>query len=1071
MPLEPGQKLSHYRLVEKIGEGGMGVVWKAEDIVLRRTVALKFLPPEVVSEASRTERFILEARAASAINHPHIAQVHEFGQHEGTHFIAMEYIEGKTLRRLARNSEMKLEEFLEVMIQVTDALAKAHRKGIVHRDVKPENIMVNEDGLAKVLDFGLAKLIEQPVSIGELSEAQTQPPPRTERGVVLGTAHYMSPEQARGRPVDARSDIFSLGVVMYEVAAGQLPFQGDSKVEVLSAILQKEPRPVSELNEKVPPRFERVIHSALAKRPDDRYQNIKDLRADLLEVQQEVTGTPALPGAGVQDFSPLRSPPCHKHNLPLQRTPFVGREREVAEVTVLLEDPACRLLTLIGPGGVGKTRLALQAAAEKIENFAHGVHFVSLAPLSSVEFVVPCIADSLKFNFYSRKDPKIQLLDYLREKQMLLLLDNFEHLLRGTGLISEILQNAPAVKLLVTSRERLALQAEWVVEVRAMTYPDKVKADEVEAYDAVQLFLQGARKISSGFSPSEEEMSYIVRICQLVEGMPLGVELASAWVRVLSCQEIAQEIEQNLDFLDTSLRDMPERHRSLRVVLENSWKLLSEEEREGFRRLSVFRGGCDRKAAQELGVSLLTLTSLIDKSLVRRNASGRYEMHGVLRRYAELKLHEVADEEETIQRLYSGYFAEFLHMRAEDLIGSRQRQALEEIGEELENVRTAWHWAVDRSRNDEIEKSLESLYFFYEIQGRFHEGEAAVDRAVKAFGEPGLKAEEVSEEHEVIFGRLLVRQGAFCSLLSRYERARKLVEKSLSIFRDVGNRKETAFSLYHLGQVAYMQGEYAEADQLFREGLLIYREIDNRFGIARCLNNSGHVAYMQGRSTEADRLFRESLFIHREIGDQFGIARCLNNVGNVANMHEHYGEAKQLYRESLAIHREIGNIWGTAGPLNNLGNVASHLGEYAEAKRLYEESLTVFRETGDRWDISNCLNNLADVACTLGEYGESRQYFNESLKVARDIQAVPLVVEALVWMATLLVKQDEKEQAVELLALALGHPAIENERRNKDRAEKLLSRLETELPSNVAAVARERGRSKKLGAVVEEILT
>jgi non-specific serine/threonine protein kinase len=287
MPAEPGQTLSHYRLIKKIGEGGMGVVWKAEDVTLRRPVALKILPSEVASDASRRDRFFREARSASAINHPNIAQVYELGQQAGVHFIAMEFVEGKTLRQLASHKKLPLDRLLDVMIQVTDALAKAHHRGIVHRDLKPENLMINEDGLAKVLDFGLAKLIARPVAEGQCSQATTETALHTRPGTVMGTPHYMSPEQAKGEPTDHRSDTFSLGAVMYEMACGRRPFEGSSDAEVLSAILRETPPPISELNEQVPSQLQRVIHKALAKRRDDRYQDIKDLWVDLREIRRQ----------------------------------------------------------------------------------------------------------------------------------------------------------------------------------------------------------------------------------------------------------------------------------------------------------------------------------------------------------------------------------------------------------------------------------------------------------------------------------------------------------------------------------------------------------------------------------------------------------------------------------------------------------------------------------------------------------------------------------------------------------------------------------------------------------------
>jgi predicted ATPase/DNA-binding SARP family transcriptional activator len=371
--------------------------------------------------------------------------------------------------------------------------------------------------------------------------------------------------------------------------------------------------------------------------------------------------------------------PVPPHNLSAQSTPFIGREAELTDVQqLILNGSECRLLTLIGPGGIGKTRLAIQAAwqvaTEAIEAFPYGIYFIPLAPVGAAEFLVQTIAEALHFSFYTGSSPKTQLLNYLCEKEVLLILDDFEHLLNDVGavnLLSEILANAPKGKLLVTSRERLNLQEEWVIEIGGLPFPEidtaefletqRVQSPVIESYDALQLFVQSARRASVGFSLSAENVSYVVRICQLVGGMPLGIELASAWVRMLPCREIAQEIERNLDFLTTPVRNIPERHQSLRAVFEHSWKLLTPVERHLFRKLSVFRGGFRREAAEVVAdASLILLSALIDKSLLRRNTAGRYEMHHLLGQYAAEKLEEVINEKVQVQAQHARYYATFL---------------------------------------------------------------------------------------------------------------------------------------------------------------------------------------------------------------------------------------------------------------------------------------------------------------------------------------------------------------------------------------------------------------------------
>jgi len=801
--------------------------------------------------------------------------------------------------------------------------------------------------------------------------------------------------------------------------------------------------------------------------------SLKDLGVHLLKDLSEPQRIYQLthPALALQEFPALRSLSAHPHNLPPQPTPFLGRREELTEITGRLHDPTCRLLTLIGPGGIGKTRLSLQAAAEQIEAFPHGVYFVPLAPVNTPGLLVPTIADALKFTFYSREDQKVQLLNYLREKKLLLILDNFEHLIAGAELVADILTNAPQVKVLVTSRERLNLQGETLLELRGMEVPDEA-AGEIEGYSSVQLFLQGARRVLPSFSLSEEDKTCVARVCQLVEGMPLGILLAATWVRLLSCPEIVQEIEQSLDFLTTTLRDLPERHRSLRAVFDYSWNLLSEQERVALSRLSVFRGGFQRDAASQVaGVSLPILTSLVDKSLVLRVMTGRYDLHEVVHQYAEEKLRESPAEEARTHDRHWDYYAAFLQRREDDLRGRRQQEAQTEIRTEIENVRAGWRWAIMQGKIAGIDAALDSLFLFYDFQQWVPEGIEAFDRAVRA-----IKGQPATEATDRTIGRLLARQGALSYLFGPHDQARTLLHQALSIADRLGLSEERAFCFNHLGNIALTSGDYAEAERLLSASLTIYQATDNRRGVAVALNNLGNIAHAQGDYARARHLFQESLSMSQEIGDQRRIAIGFNNLGSVAHLLGEYAEAKRLHQESLAIKRALGGQWGISASLANLGVVAYLLGEYEEARTLHQESLVLCREIGDRRGMARSLNNLADAACALGEYQEAEAGFREALTTAMAIRAMPIVLHGLVGFATLLVKQAEttsgqdalKERAAELLALVSHHPASLKE--TKDRANHLLTQLAVQLPPSLLAAAQERGQAKTLEAAVTEIL-
>jgi predicted ATPase/predicted amidohydrolase/Tfp pilus assembly protein PilF len=639
------------------------------------------------------------------------------------------------------------------------------------------------------------------------------------------------------------------------------------------------------------------------------------------------------------------------HNLPPELAPFIDREEERARVASLLDDPSCRLLTLVGPGGIGKTRLALRVAVEKYDEFSNGAWFIPLAPTTSHEFLVSRVGESLGFSFFGRRDPEQQLLDYLRQKEMLLLLDNFEHLLAGADLVQDIIQGAPRIRILVTSRERLNLRYERVFQVGGMSLADGLAFDRPEPCPAVRLFVDAARRTGTSFMLSEQDRPDVLSICQLLGGMPLAIELAASWVRVLPPRGILEEIRRGLDFLTTSMRDVPERHRSIRAVFEHSWDLLSEQERQALMKLSVFRGGFSRRSAEAVaGVPLITLSLLIDKSLVRLDASERYDLLEVLRHYAYGKLTENPERTNAVRDGHSSYYAEFLRQQGEEFNGERQRKALDAVSRETENIQAGWQWALERVGEDTamvpvIDKYLHPLYSFHLKRGRYRDGDRAVAGAVERLREAAPATQEEGDAVRRVLGRALARQAALNVSLGGYAAARRLLEEGVSLLRASGCEKDVAFALNVLSNAAVREGRYEEARGLSEE----------------CLRIGG------------------------EIGDQLVEARALDNLGNIAMQLGDYGQAKELHERALAISRALGYLRGIAVNLNGLGNVAYNLGEVLKARAHYEESLSVLEDLENRMGMSVALSNLGNIAMDLGEYTEARDLLQQSLEIARDI--------------------------------------------------------------------------------------
>jgi predicted ATPase/DNA-binding SARP family transcriptional activator len=834
----------------------------------------------------------------------------------------------------------------------------------------------------------------------------------------------------------------------------------------------------------------------------------------------------------IQPPTPGPQPLVPPHNLPLQLTPFVGRETELAQIATRLADPTCRLLTLVGPGGSGKTRLALQAAQDLVESptgetpFSYGLYFVPLEAVSSADFLVSAIAEALDFAFYRDVTPKQQLLDYLREKTILLILDNLEHLLSGADLVTDILVLAPRVKVVVTSRESLNLQGEWLFPVDGLPFPEseETKVASLEEYQAIQLFIQCARRVRPGFSLAKEKEA-VVRICQLVEGMPLGIELAAAWLKLFPCHKIAQEIERSLDFLTTSQRNVPARHRSMRAIIGRSWDLLSEAERGVLRRLAVFRGGFQGEAAEQIaGATFPILIALVEKSLLRLTPEGRYQMHELLQQFAEERLQSAPKEKEETQHLHCDYYLTFLQRREASLKGEQQQATLAEIRAEIENVGLGWIWAVDQGKVDQIDQALESLYEFYHTRSRFWEGKEAFEKAVTQL-QPTRAPEPGSQDQKTqgVLAKLLARQGAFCEALGLYEPAKEFLQQSLALARDLNVRQEIAFALNALGDVVGQQGKFSEAEQRFQESLTISQELGNQAEVAYSLYRLGWVAQEQGAYPEAKQRYQESLMIGRAIRHQDWMAYCLDRLGAVAFFLGEYREAEQYYQESLAISNEIGNRvnqamalgglgwaawglgdarlagaakssieeslaicreighrWHTAGRLGMLGDVANSLEEYEAARQAFREALAICREIGHSGGVGVAFWGLGEAACGRGDFQTSRKYLSEALKITMNTRFFPHALHALCVWATLLIRECDflgessparerkKERALELLALIMHHPFTWQI--YKDQSAHLLAKLKAELPPKVVASALERGKARDLAATVAELL-
>lgn len=749
-------------------------------------------------------------------------------------------------------------------------------------------------------------------------------------------------------------------------------------------------------------------------------------------------------------------------NLPYPATPLIGREAELATLAKLLDDPACRLLTLVGPGGIGKTRLAIEVACNEWENFADGVFFASLAATSSHEFMAPNIAQAVGLSFSGPADPQTQLINYLSDKQALLLLDNLEHLLDGVDLVVTLLTNVPHLKLLVTSRERLALSGEWTFEVQGLPVPTGEQEETSEINSAVQLFFQRARQSRAEFVLSAEELPHVVRICQLVEGMPLAIELAATWVPILNCQEIADEIDQGLDILASQLRDVPERHRSMQAVFDHSWQLLTEEQKHALCQLAVFEGGFLREGAQAIaGASLPIISALVSKSLIRRTANGRYDLHQIVHQLALSRLSEDLQIESMVRDRHCEFYLDLLSDREGALKSAAQQETIQLLTKEINNVRAAWKWAVERERFELLGAALRCYGLLFDIRGWSREGIEQVEMIVQA-----LRAMPEDEVRQKVLGQALAQQGLFFFRLGDHQQAQYYFKESLTLLRPIGEPALLVDPLVLGGIIMHLTGEIEQAHAMLNEGLANARASGDQWFAAYALFNLGYITGLSGGLKEGYQQMVEGIALWRMLGDPRFIALGLNFISPLAIRLGRLDEAQAYLEESLALSTQIGDRWGMGTAYRFLGVAALAQGDTTGAQMLINRSLDIFQGFVMGWDVVMSLVYLGEAMASGGDLSAAKRCFLEALRLAVESGALPLALDALVGLSQLYLTSGEAERALVLCFFVVSHPAGTNEA--LERAGQLLTQAEQQLSPKVIEAARAQAETQSLASIVEQ---
>jgi predicted ATPase len=708
------------------------------------------------------------------------------------------------------------------------------------------------------------------------------------------------------------------------------------------------------------------------------------------------------------DFPPLDTLDARPTNLPAQATPLVGRERELALVRDRLAGDEAAILTLTGSGGTGKTRLALQAAADSLGRFPSGVFFVALAPLSGHELVLPTIAQVLGLRVPRGGALLPALADYLAERRLLLVLDNFEHVVAAAPTVAKLIGAAPGLKVLATSREPLHVSGERVYPVPPLELPDPAAGpDGLAANEAVALFVERAQAIRPDFELTETNAPAVAAICRRLDGLPLAIELAAARVVLFPPAALLARLDERLDLLTGGARDRPARHQTLRATLDWSHELLAEPRRRLFARLAVFAGGWTLEAAEtvcngDLDV-LDGLASLIDKSVVRlegSDAEPRFAMLETIREYALGKLRESGDEAELRDRHFA-WSLSFAERAAPELRGPEQQAWLDRLHGELDNFRAAFEWSRSEGRAEDALRLASALLEFWIVRADWNEGREWIEQALAG----------AAEIDPAVRMNALLAVGELADVLSHYERATQYFEEALGIARDLGELRGIAEALMGIAHEAERVGRAREARPLIEESAAIFRELGDEPSLARSL---GGIAWLEEDYRRGRELWTETATLRRRLGNRENVGWAVLQVGFCAQCEGDYAAAAEAYEEVLSIAQELGYKRMIARALTQLGATALLRGDLGEARRCYLETLPTWREIGHRSGLIDSLRGLGAVAALEREEEEATTLLGESLAVSREIGSLEGEASALQTLGDLAVARGERDEGADL---------------------------------------------------------
>lgn len=868
----PGTEISNrYRIVALLGRGGMGEVYRADDLVLEQTVALKFLPPETTRDPTAIARFRQEARLARKVTHSNVCRVHDIGEWNGSHFLSMAFIDGEDLSSLLRREgKLPRQTALAICRQMAAGLAAAHAQGVLHRDLKPGNMLIDANGHVMITDFGLALQSEQGASLKSSA----------------GTVPYMAPEQITGEGITERSDLYALGLVFHDVFTANRVFRAEPNVDLLK-LRRKTVQLMPILDAALDPDIREIIERCLQPDPALRPES-----ASIVHQQLMLLDAPHVAGA---------APPVPTNNLPQQLTSFVGRERVLADLKRLVFET--RLLMLLGPGGAGKTRLSVQVAQELLPEFPGGVWWVELAPLSDPSLVVQSVASALGIREAGSRPLLETLTEELRQRRLLLILDNCEHLVGACAVLANaLLRKCPELRILASSRERLGIDGELPYRVPSLTLPQPdqvVTADEARNYEAVALFAERASAASSRFGLTDQNANTVVRICRRLDGIPLALELAAARTRSLAVDDLERRLDQCFRILTGGNRAALPRQQTLRALIDWSYDLLTVPEKKLLARLSVFSGGFTYEMAEQVCTGdevedfdmLDLLTSLTDKSLVVADTvreTTRYSLLETVRQYARDRLDE-SGEARPYQLRHLKSMLQFTAEAAKNIEGEKAARWADRYETEHDNIRAAMDFSLlsPETSSEALQIAINTWGFWYQ-RGYYRELSARMPAALAAT--EGLGGIELRATGLVAAGNANLMRGD-------YQEACRQFEEALEIRRKLGTPQPIWNALFNYGNALNLVGNLSAARACLEEALKMSESMPKTIAGSHC--NLGETLALLGDFSGARQHLETALAGFRGAGITAAVAEITGFLGRICQQEGRLDEAESLYRDAL----------------------------------------------------------------------------------------------------------------------------------------------------------------------------